>query len=95
MSILEKVNDNRNNRRVTGPNKGQVKVAIADGMAKVHSLDKPEWIRNCAQLGDHFSNFVMQRYTILEVMKWDKFLTDMIYSRGYREHSRLVGRLVG
>ncbi|CAH3016369.1 unnamed protein product [Porites evermanni] len=63
MSILEKVNDNRNNRRVAGPNKDQVKVAIVDGMAKVHSLGKPEWIRNCAQLADHFSNFVMQRYT--------------------------------
>ena len=63
MSILEKVNNNRNNRRVAGPNKHQVKVVIVDGMAKVHSFDKPEWIRNCAQLADHFSNFVMQRYT--------------------------------
>ena len=63
ISILEKVNNNRNNRRVAGPNKDQVKVVIVDGMAKVHSFDKPEWIRNCAQLADHFSNFVMLRYT--------------------------------
>ena len=93
MSILEKVNNNRNNRRVAGPNKDQVKVVIVDGMAKFHSFDKPEWIRNCAQLADHFSNFVMQRYTGSNEVGLT--LTDMIYSQGYREHSKLVGRLVG
>ena len=63
MSILEKLNDNRNNRRVAGPNEDQMKVAIVDGMAEVQSLDKPEWIRNCAQLAEHFSNRVMQMHT--------------------------------
>ena len=61
MSILE--NDNRNNRRVAGPNEDQMKVAIVDGIAEVQSLAKPEWIRNCAQLAEHFSNRVMQRHT--------------------------------
>ena len=63
MSILEKLNDNRNNMRVPGPKKDQMKVAIVDGMAEVQSLDKPEWIRNCAQLAEHFSNRVMQMHT--------------------------------
>ena len=62
-SILEKLNDNRNNMRVAGPNEDQMKVAIVDGMAEVQSLDKPEWIRNCAQLAEHFSNRVMQTHT--------------------------------
>ena len=39
-----------------------MKVAIVDGMAEVQSLDKPEWIRNCAQLAEHFSNRVMQTH---------------------------------
>ncbi|CAH3178932.1 unnamed protein product [Porites lobata] len=63
MSILEKLNDSRNNRRVAGPNEDQMKVAIVDGMAEVQSLDKPEGIRNCAQLAEHFSNRVMQMHT--------------------------------
>ena len=65
MSILEKLNDNRNNRRVAGPNEDQMKVPIVDGMAEVQSRDKPEceWIRNCAQLAQHFSNRVMQTHT--------------------------------
>ena len=32
-------------------------------MAEVQSLDKPEWIRNCAQLAEHFSNRVIQTHT--------------------------------
>ena len=63
MSILEKLNDSRNNRRVAGPSEDQMKVAIVDGMAEVQSLHKPEWIRNCAQLAEHFSNRVMQTHT--------------------------------
>ncbi len=63
MNILEKLNDNRNNRRVASLNEDQVQVEIIDGMAEVQSLDKPEWIKNCAQLAEHFSNRVLQTYT--------------------------------
>ena len=64
MSILEKLNDNRNNvQESSRPNEDQMKVAIVDRMAEVHSLDKPEWIRNCAQLAERFSNRVMQTQT--------------------------------
>ena len=60
MNILEKLNDNR---RVASPNEDQVQVATVDGMAEVQSLDKPEWIKNCAQLAEHFSNRVLPTYT--------------------------------
>ena len=60
MNIQEKLN---NNRRVASPNEDQVQVAIVDGMAEVQSLDKPEWIKNCAQLAEHFSNRVLPTYT--------------------------------
>ena len=32
-------------------------------MAEVQSLEGPEWIKNCAQLGEHFSNHVLQTYS--------------------------------
>jgi len=54
---------NRNNRRVASPNEDQVQVAIVDGMAEVQSLYNPEWIKNCVQLAEHFSNCVLQTYT--------------------------------
>lgn len=64
INILEKLNDNRNNRRVENErsSEDQVKVIIVDGMADVQSLDRPEWIRNYAQLAEHFRR-------TLEVMK--------------------------
>ena len=63
LHILEKLNDNRNNRREASPNEDQVQVAIVDGMAEVQSLDKPEWSKNCAQLAEHSSNRVLQTYS--------------------------------
>ena len=39
LNSLEKLNDNRNNRRVASPNEDQVQVAIVDGMAEFQSLD--------------------------------------------------------
>lgn len=56
MNILEKLNDRGNNRSIVSPNEDQVKVAIVDGMAEVQLLNKPELIRNCSQLAEHFSN---------------------------------------
>ncbi|KAJ7389962.1 hypothetical protein OS493_028013 [Desmophyllum pertusum] len=63
MNILEKLNDRGNNRSVVSPNDDQVKVVIVDGMAEVQSLDQPEWIRNCAQLAEDFSNLILQTYS--------------------------------
>ena len=63
MNILDKLSDKRNNRRVASPNKDQLQVAIVDEMAEVQSLDKPEWIKNYAQLAHYFSNRVLETYT--------------------------------
>ena len=60
---VEKLNDNRNNRSVAGPNEDQVQVVIVDGMTEVQSLDNPEWIKNCAQLAEQFSNRVVQTHS--------------------------------
>ena len=66
MHILEKLNDQRqitntdaNCQNATPP----VKVAIVDGMAEVQSLDKPDWIKNCAQLAENFCNRIFQKYS--------------------------------
>ena len=40
----------------------QMKVSVIDTMAEVQALSKPEWIKNCLQLSDHFSNLVLQKY---------------------------------
>ena len=58
---------NTNNRRVAIPNKEQVQFAVVDGMAEIQSLEKPEWLKNCAQLAEHFSNRGLQTY--IEVLK--------------------------
>ena len=67
MNILEKLNDRGNNRSVVSSNEDQVIVAIVDGMAEVQSFDKPEWIRNCAQLADTSSTVSCRR--TVKVMK--------------------------
>ena len=66
MHILEKLNDQRlvmntnaNYQNATPP----MKVAIVDGMAEVQSLDKPDWIKNCAQLAENVCNCIFQKYS--------------------------------
>ena len=39
-----------------------VKVAIVDGMAEVQSLDKPDWIKTCKDLAEHFIARVFVKY---------------------------------
>ena len=39
-----------------------MKVSIIDGMAEVQSLDKPEWIKNCSDLSDHFTLRIFEKY---------------------------------
>ena len=40
----------------------QVKVATVDVMAEVQLLDKPEWIKTCKHLAEHFSNRLFSKY---------------------------------
>ena len=41
-------------------------VAIVDGMAEVQSLNKPDGIKTCAQLADHFSAHVLEKYDSMD-----------------------------
>ena len=67
MTILEKLPPVSSSQRsdsytmipTAGPN---LTVLIIDGMAELHCLDKPEWVKNCAQLADHFINTMEQKY---------------------------------
>ena len=42
------------------------KVAIVDRMAEVQSLNKPEWIKNCRDLAEHFTNRLLVKYNDLQ-----------------------------
>lgn len=39
-----------------------VTVAIVDGMAEVQSLDKPDWIKTCKDLAEHFTARLFVKY---------------------------------
>ena len=66
MHILDKLNDQR---QITNTDANcqnatpQVQVAIVDVMAEVQSLDKPDWIKNCAQQAENFCNRIFQKYS--------------------------------
>ena len=47
----------------SGDKSAEVKVALVDAMAEVQSLDKPDFIKNCSQLADHFTNRILERYS--------------------------------
>ena len=47
----------------------QVKVAIVDAMAEVQSLDKPEWIKTCKHIAEHFSNRLFSKYDDTEELR--------------------------
>ncbi|CAH3142523.1 unnamed protein product, partial [Porites lobata] len=63
MHILEKASGpSTNTQEITAG----FKVAIVDGMAEVQSLDKPEWIKNCRDLAEHFTNRLLVKYNDLQ-----------------------------
>ena len=46
-----------------------MKVSIIDGMAEVQSLDKPERIKNCSDLSDHFALRIFEKYQGSDVIR--------------------------
>ena len=68
MNILEKMDPRRNTEGsteevlpvVTGMAATQ-KVSIVDAVAEVQALDKPDWIKSCSQLAEHFIMYVFQK----------------------------------
>ena len=66
MSILEKLPANTDDCRTAGQDAAsqgeRMRVSVIDAMAEVQSLDKPEWIRSCSHLADHFTCRIFEKY---------------------------------
>ena len=68
MNILEKLSVDRNDCNEpsavqNGQNREEhTRVSIVDAMAEVQSLVKPEWVRNCSNLEDHFIGLIFEKY---------------------------------
>ena len=66
MSLLEKLPANKDECRTAGQDADsqgeRMRVSVIDAMAEVQSLDKPEWIRGCSHLADHFTYRIFERY---------------------------------
>ena len=66
MHILEKLPSSTNECRIVGQEEEcpeqRMRVSVIDAMAEVQSLDKPEQIRNCSHLADHFICRIFEKY---------------------------------
>ena len=53
MSILEQLPTGKDDNSAIDQDVSQegMRVSIIDGMAEVQSLDKPEWVKTCSDLG--------------------------------------------
>ena len=64
--ILEKLPSSTNECRIVGQEeecpKQRMRVSLINAMAEVQSLDKPEQIRNCSHLADHFICSIFEKY---------------------------------
>jgi len=73
-AVLEKLppkpRDQRGSDSTTTNTVGpHLKVIIIDGMAKLQCLDKPDWVKNCAQLAEHFVATIEENYSVSVVTK--------------------------
>ena len=82
MSILEKHPNDRSVEQAEPTNQFananvQIKVAIVDGMAEVKSLEKPDWIKTCSDLADHFAATIVEKYQDADEIHliFDRFVT--------------------
>ena len=82
MSILEKHPNDRSVEQAEPTNQFananvQIKVAIVDGMAEVKSLEKPDWIKTCSDLADHFAATIVEKYQDADEIRliFDRFVT--------------------
>ena len=82
MSILEKLPSDRSVEQAEPTdqlvNAGrQIKVSIVDGMAEVQALEKPDWIKTCSDLADHFTVTIFHKYREADEVRviFDRFVT--------------------
>ena len=62
MTLIEKEAPAVDSSNVLSDVRVRKKVVIVDGMAELHSLDKPAVITTCAHLAEHFAEKVLQNY---------------------------------
>lgn len=67
MAILEKLPSRQPDQEssdgtTTDTAASHLKVTIIDGMAELQCLDKPDWVKNCTQIADHFIDTMEQKY---------------------------------
>lgn len=66
MPILEKLPNSLEERITAAPesedHEEEMSVSIIDAMAEVQSLDKPEWIKSCSHLANHFTCRIFEKY---------------------------------
>ena len=81
MSILEKLSSNRSVEQAEPTDQlanadVQMKVSIVDGMAEVQALDKPDWIKTCSDLADHFTVTIFDKYRDADEIRliFDRFV---------------------
>lgn len=82
MGILEKLPNDRSVEQAEPTNQFanadvQIKVSIVDGMAEVQSLEKPDWIKTCSDLADHFTATIFEKYQDADEIRliFDRFVT--------------------
>ena len=82
MSILEKLPSDRSVEQAEPTDQlvnagGQIKVSIVDGMAEVQALEKPDWIKTCSDLADHFTVTIFHKYRDADEVRviFDRFVT--------------------
>lgn len=81
MSILEKLPSDRSVEQAEPTDQlanadVQMKVSIVDGMAEVQALDKPDWIKTCSDLADHFTVTIFDKYRDADEIRliFDRFV---------------------
>ena len=82
MSILEKLPSDRSVEQAEPTDQFanadvQIKVSIVDGMAEVQALEKPDWIKTCSDLANHFTVTIFDKYKEADEIRliFDRFVT--------------------
>lgn len=55
----------------------EIKVSIVDGMVEVQALEKPDWIKTCSDIADHFTATIFDKYRDADEIRliFDRFVT--------------------
>ena len=92
MAILEKLPcrqpDQESSDGTTTDNAAShLKVTIIDGTAELQCLDKPDWVKNCTKLADHFIDTMEQKYGMNDEVRliFDRYDVTMSLKEATRE----------